>query len=331
MDANVAPAYSSADRSVACFVEFNAREWRSDMRSSVGLIVVAAAMLYGNEARAQQSIDPEEPAAAVAAPAEPAAAEPAPAEQPIDPYEAEPIPAAAEAAKPPASPAPPSQGYYQEPAAPHPPAAPAPVTACCCARSCCAPYPYAAPPPLKVWDGVRRFSLGAHVGFLTLNQQIGKNQITLGGAGFQLRLRTKGHFGFEASQSFLHGSYWQGAWQRDSFPFSLSLMFYLFPNRDTRHFNLYAVAGAGIVPDSVQLYDEHHFRVTQDFAELELHAGLGAELRFRWFGIEADGRIIGLWRDDSDTPAAYYRGIKGAPVPSSSYGVQGNLYLSIWF
>ena len=65
------------------------------------------------------------------------------------------------------------------------------------------------------WDGARRFSFGAHVGFLTLNQQVGKDQVSLGGAGFQLRLRSAGRWGFEASQSFLHGSYWGGAWQRD--------------------------------------------------------------------------------------------------------------------
>ena len=37
------------------------------------------------------------------------------------------------------------------------------------------------------------------------------------------------------------------------------------------------------------------------------------------------------WRDDSSSPAGYYGSIKGAPVQSSSYGVQGNVYLSLWF
>ncbi len=54
------------------------------------------------------------------------------------------------------------------------------------------------------------------------------------------------------------------------------------------------------VADSVTLNDENRQQVTQDFTEVELHAGLGAELRFKWFGIEADARYIGLWRDDSD-------------------------------
>jgi hypothetical protein len=178
---------------------------------------------------------------------------------------------------------------------------------------------------------VRRFSLGTHAGFLAMNQQVGKDQVTLGGAGFQMRLRSSGRWGFEAAQSFMHASYWDGAWQRDMFPFQLSLMFYLFPNRDAHHFNLYGVAGAGLVADSVTLYDQNRRQVTQDFTEFELHAGVGAELRFRWFGIEADARYISLWRDNSDAPAAYYGDVKGAPVPNQSYGIQGNVYLSIWF
>ncbi|HWE30692.1 MAG TPA: outer membrane beta-barrel protein, partial [Polyangia bacterium] len=266
-----------------------------------------------------------------------------PVQQPIDPYSAYPAPPAygyqAPAAGPPATPSPPSyqQGYYLYPAQGQAPVyyAPPPNSGCCC---CCqqAPCGYRlnyAPTRIvrKKWDGARRFSLGAHVGFLTLNQQVGNDQVTLGGAGFQLRLRSAGHWGFEASQSFLHGSYWDGAWQRDSFPFSLSLMFYIFPNRDAHHFNLYGLAGVGLVADSVTLNDENHQQVTQDFTELEVHAGVGAELRFKWFGIEADARYISLWRDDSSTPASYYGSVKGAPVQSSSYGVQGNLYLSLWF
>jgi hypothetical protein len=111
----------------------------------------------------------------------------------------------------------------------------------------------------------------------------------------------------------------------------LSLMFYLLPNNDRTHFNLYGVAGVGIVPDSVTLNDENKVRVQQDFTELALHAGVGGELRFKWFALEADGRIVGLWRDNSDRPAVYYGNVSGAPILKSSYGVQGNLYLSLWF
>jgi hypothetical protein len=318
------------------------------MRISVVSLAVAASVLaLGATARAQQPLQPYETTevdAPAAAPAEPAPIQPAqiPVQQPIDPYSAYPAPPAygyqAPAAGPAATPSPPSyqQGYYlypqngQAPVYYAPPAGRA--CCCCCAMQGCS-YGYHARlvRPKKTWDGARRFSLGAHFGFITLNQTVGNDQVTLGGAGFQLRLRSAGRWGFEASQSFLHGSYWDGAWQRDSFPFSLSLMFYIFPNKDAHHFNLYGVAGVGLVADSVTLNDENRQQVTQDFTELEVHAGLGAELRFKWFGIEADARYISLWRDDSSTPASYYGSIKGAPVQSSSYGVQGNVYLSLWF
>ena len=124
---------------------------------------------------------------------------------------------------------------------------------------------------------------------------------------------------------------WGGAWQRDTFPFSVSLMFYIFPNRDAHHFNLYGLGGVGLVADTVTLNDENRQQVSQDFTEVETHLGLGAELRFKWFAIEADARYMWLWRDDSSTPASYYGDVHGAPVMPSSQGIQGNVYLSLWF
>ena len=311
------------------------------MRISVSLAVAASILAVGAVARAQQPLQPYETdtteTVAQPAPIQPAPA-PVPVQQPIDPYSAYPAPPAygyqAPAAGPPATPSPPSyqQGYYLYPTAGQAPVyyAPPPSSCCCCCQRRCG---YHLAPPLRrhVWDGVRRFSLGVHAGFLALNQQVGSDQVMLGGAGFQLRLRSAGHWGFEAEQSFLHGSYWGGAWQRDTFPFQLSLMFYLFPNRDAHHFNLYGLAGVGLVADSVTLNDENRQQVTQDFTELEVHAGVGAELRFKWFGIEADARYVNLWRDDSSTPASFYGNLKGAPVQASSYGIQTNVYLSLWF
>jgi hypothetical protein len=319
------------------------------MRISVSLAVVATIFGIAGAARAQQPINPYLSGTETVD-------APAPVAQPIDPYSAYPAPPAygyqAPAQGPTAVPSPPTyqQGYYLYPAGGRAPVyyAPPPspyggcsVSACCC---CACPtqgyqygyrYNYGYQPrlfrPARKGEHVRRFSLGAHVGFLTLNQQVGSEQVTLGGAGFQIRVRSRGRFGFEASQSFLHGSYWGGAFERDSFPFAVSLMFYVFPNSDQRHFNLYGLAGMGLMPDSVHLYDENRQKVTQDFTEFLLHAGLGAELRLKWFAIEADGRIVGTWRDDSDAPATYYGDVKGAPVQKSSYAFQGNLYLSLWF
>jgi hypothetical protein len=325
------------------------------MRIAVSLALAATTLSWAGLALAQAPIDPYEstavegPAAPIAAqPAAPIAAQPAtPAgAQPIDPYGAYPAPPSMGYQAPSQGPAqtasPPSyqQGYYLYSSPGQPPVyyAPPPVayrgctTSCGCGACCgCAPGCGARIIARRRWDGARRFSLGAHAGFLMLNQQVGRDQVTLGGAGFQLRLRSSGRFGFEASQSFLHASFWDGAWQRDTFPFSLSLMFYIFPNKDAHHFNLYGLAGVGIVADSVTLFDENRVQVTQDFTEFEVHAGAGAELRFRWFGIEADARYISLWRDNSATPASYYGDVKGAPVQKSSYGIQGNVYLSIWF
>lgn len=314
------------------------------MRISVSLVVAASVLSSGAAARAQAPLEPyptTEVEVAAPAPIPPAQL---PVQQPIDPYSAYPAPPAygyqSPAAGPPATPSPPSyqQGYYLYPAQGQAPVyyAPPPGGCCCCCQQQAAPCGYRlnyAPRVVrkKVWDGARRFSIGAHVGFLTLNQQVGNDQVSLGGAGFQIRLRSAGRWGFEASQSFLHGDYWAGAFQRDSFPFSLSLMFYIFPNKDAHHFNLYGLAGVGLVADSVTLNDENRQQVTQDFTEVEVHAGLGAELRFKWFGIEADARYISLWRDGSDAPSSYYGNIKGAPVQASSYGIQGNLYLSLWF
>jgi hypothetical protein len=166
---------------------------------------------------------------------------------------------------------------------------------------------------------------------LGIGQTVGSHDMVLGGAGFQLRIRSKGRFGFELSQSFLSASYYNGGFERSSFPFTVSPMFYLFPNQDSRHFNLYVLAGLGGMPDTVKLYDENGARVHQDFLEWELHAGAGAELRFRWFALAADVRVLGLFRDDTDRPARFYNGVAGGPIPDKSWGVQGNAYVNFWF
>jgi hypothetical protein len=146
-----------------------------------------------------------------------------------------------------------------------------------------------------------------------------------------MRMRSSGRFGFEMAQDFLHASYWGGNFQRDSFPFTMSLMFYIFPNSDARHFNLYGLGGVGIMSDVVTVRDEYSSQAQQSFTEFTTHAGLGAELRFRWFGIEADARYIWMWRDSSGAPAIYYGDITNAPVPKTTQGIQGNVYLSLWF
>jgi hypothetical protein len=291
------------------------------MRLTLGVAIALVGLVGG--ARGEQPIDPY-----LASPPPP----PAPPPALVDPYPSYPPPPTY-GYQPPAPGQPQSnppqyqQGYYLYPS-----------------QSAQPPVYYAPPPAysyypsyivprraLRRGDGVRRWSFGAHAMVLGVSQKIGDRDMTLGGAGFQLRLRSKGRFGFEASQSFLGASYWNGGFQRNSYPFQLSFMGYLFPNEDRRHFNLYALAGAGVMSDSVSLYDENRARVTQDFVEWMLHAGIGAELRLRWFAIEADVRMLGLFRDDNLSPTRFYAGVPGAPVPDRSFGVQGRVYLSFWF
>ncbi len=178
---------------------------------------------------------------------------------------------------------------------------------------------------------MRRFSLGVHGDVLWVGQQVGNQDVVLGGAGFHLRLRSKGRFGAEFSQSFLHGSYWNGGFERNSYPFMMSLMLYIFKNEDTRHFNIYFAGGVGVMPDTVKVRLAPGDERSQDFLEWMLHLGVGAELRFKWFAIEADVRGIAMALDKIDYPAKYYDGVQGGPIPDTSWGVQGKLSLSLWF
>jgi hypothetical protein len=272
-------------------------------------------------------------------------------QQPLDPYapQTPAPPPATFGLQPPAAgpgyvpPGPPAyqRGYYLYPAQPSYPvyyAPPRPYVyqpACCAGCACSVPaYRVSYPSvrrPVGPQERIRRFSLGIHGVVMGINQQIGKDDMVMGGMGLQLRIRSKGRFGLELAQSFMKADYWNGNFVRNSYPFSFGLMLYIFPNQDTRHFNLYGIAGVGAMLDSVELRNQYNDKVTQDFFEWMAFAGLGAELRFKWFAIAADARFVGLWRDDNTTPAAYYSGVDGGPIPSSSYGYQGKVYINFWF
>jgi hypothetical protein len=300
----------------------------TDSRLAGGVVAVMLAL--GTAAQAQQPLDPY--GVTVAAPVD------APAPQPLNPYPNGygyyPPPPAYGYQAPSAGPGYQTptpayqQGYYLYPTEPSAPVyAPPP----CCCRPC-----ELAPPVFKLQtsrprklEHIRRVSLGVHGTVFGINQTIGTHDMVLGGAGLQLRIRSQGRFGLELSQSFLHASY--GDFQRTSLPFAFSLMFYVFPNRDARHFNIYALAGVGLMYDAINLRDENSALVEQDFVEWTAHVGVGAELRFKWFAIEADARLVGMLRDDLSAPASYYSGVSGGPIPSSSYGGMGNVYVSFWF
>ena len=205
----------------------------------------------------------------------------------------------------------------------------------------------------------RFFSIGLRATSLSINQSINGHDVTLGGGGFQMRFRNRGHFGIEAAVDFLHGDFHAdgptprmdtpttgssssngntsggyfhvGDVSRDSIPFSVSALIYIFPNTDARIFNMYFLGGLGVIGTSMSLLDENGVRTQQDFTEYEAHLGIGSELRFRWFAIDASVRALGLARDDSSAPASYYTGVSGAPVPASSVGVAGTLAATLWF
>jgi len=204
------------------------------------------------------------------------------------------------------------------------------------------PYPYAPPvvrikrplPPRRPapLERVRLFSIGLRATGLGINQQIGGQDTILYGGGLELRFRNRGHFGIETALDFLHGDFTlNGPISRDSMPFTISLMGYIFPNDDIHHFNIYFLGGGGIVSTTMTLIDERNLQVKQDFTEWELHVGLGAELRYSWFALRADARGVALWRYDNDIPAAWYTNVDGGPVPSSSYGLQITAGAAAWF
>jgi hypothetical protein len=278
---------------------------------------------------------------------------PPPDAQPINPYGTVTIPAPPPPPMPPPPPAyPPPSAYGYQPPVPgqYNSTPPAYQQGYYLYSAPGAPPVYYAPPPVvyvrprltcaqlcglhrapKKWDGVRRFSLGIHGVVMGINQKVGNNNVVLGGAGFQLRLRSKGRFGVEFSQSFLGASYWNGGFTRYSYPFDMSLMFYIFKNEDTRHFNIYGLAGVGVMPDDVTIRFAPGDNREQSFLEWTAHAGIGAELRFKWFAIEADGRILGTVLDRTTTPGAYYNHVSGGPVPNSGWAWQANVHLSLWF
>ena len=193
------------------------------MRISMSLVVAAAVMAFGAAARAQAPMEPYETTETVAEPAPIAPAQaPAqiPVQQPIDPYSAYPAPPAygyqAPAAGPPATPSPPSyqQGYYLYPAQGQAPVyyAPPPGGCCCCCqqqRTC----GYRMAPRLvrkKVWDGARRFSSARTSASSRSISRSATTRSRSAAPASSCGSARPGRWGFEASQSFLHGSYWNG-------------------------------------------------------------------------------------------------------------------------
>ncbi len=175
------------------------------------------------------------------------------------------------------------------------------------------------------------FSIGLRFTTMGISQKVFGNDLNLIGGGVQLRFRTRGHWGFETAFDVLEGSVNNGAFQRNSYPFTASVMLYLFRNRPENHFNIYGIAGVGLSADSITLYNGTSEQRNQQFLELLGEAGGGVELRFHRLALSADIRAIGLTLDQSSPGGSYYTSVDGGPIPNSSIGYKANFGALIWF
>ncbi|MFO0577917.1 MAG: hypothetical protein U1A78_28240 [Polyangia bacterium] len=184
---------------------------------------------------------------------------------------------------------------------------------------------YQAPRGPAVGMGLRFSAIGIS------SQEVFGEKVSMMGAGLQLRFRNQGHWGFELGMDVLRANIGDGAFVRTSYPFSFAPMLYLFKNRPENHFNLYAVAGFGLMADDVKLYEGSRQERRQQFWEVLGHVGGGAELRFKHLALFADIRALGMLLDDSSHDGQFYQGVEGGPIPASSLGYKANAGAMLWF
>jgi hypothetical protein len=163
------------------------------------------------------------------------------------------------------------------------------------------------------------------------SQQVFGQDVTMYGGGLFMRFRSQGRFGFEMAMDIMRANINDGAFVRTSYPFSVAPMLYLFQNRPDTHFNIYALAGFGLMADDITLYKNSSQERNQQFWEVLGQAGGGVELRFNKLGLFADVRAIGMLLDDSSPAGAFYQNVDGGPIPSSSAGYKINLGALLWF
>jgi hypothetical protein len=163
------------------------------------------------------------------------------------------------------------------------------------------------------------------------SQEIFGQKVNLYGGGLMMRFRSQGRFGFELSMDVLRANINNDAFVRTSYPFTAGPMLYLFENRPERHFNIYAVAGFGLMADDVNLYKGTPQERNQQFWEVMGHAGGGMEVRMQRLAIFADARAIGMLLDDSSPAGMFYRNVDGGPIPANSAGFKINVGALLWF
>lgn len=329
----------------------------SRLALSAAALLSASVSLCAASASAEEVLPPP-PVVDQAAPAQPAqttttttvtttTAPPA-----VAPPAAPPAVAAPAAPQPPALPPPPPGAagpiYYNGPVW----VIPAPVTAQPVPPPVALPPAALPPPPVFYQPGYRprtarccaspamlrraeprgpMFSIGARFTTFGVNQEVFGQGLNMMGGGLDLRFRNQGHWGFETSFDILRANVGDGAFVRMSYPWTAGVMLYLFRNRPENHFNIYGVAGVGLMADDVTLYQGSRQERNQQFLEVMAHAGGGVELRFKHLALTADVRALALMLDTTGPAGSFYDGVDGGPIPQSSVGYKANFGARVWF
>ena len=176
--------------------------------------------------------------------------------------------------------------------------------------------------------------VGVGVRFTTLgvtSQEVFGQKVNLLGGGLQVRFRNQGHWGFELGMDALRANIADGAFVRSSYPFTFAPMLYLRQNRPDTHFNIYAVAGFGLMADNIVLYQDSSQERKQQFWEVMGQFGGGIELRFTHLALFADMRAVGMLLDDSTQAGQFYQNVDSGPIATSSFGYKANLGAMLWF
>jgi len=184
---------------------------------------------------------------------------------------------------------------------------------------------YKAPRGPVVGMGVRFSMLGVS------SQKVFGQDMNLYGGGIFMRFRSQGRFGFEMALDAMRSNIKDDAFVRTSYPFTVSPMLYLFQNRPENHFNIYAIAGFGLMADDVTLYKGTSRELNQQFWEVLGQAGGGIEVRFSKLALFTDVRAIGMLLDDSSPAGIFYQNVDGGPIPASSAGYKVNAGALLWF
>lgn len=196
-----------------------------------------------------------------------------------------------------------------------------------------APHRRPASPPIAQ----PRLGLALRMSGLWTEQRLYGVNLLMLGAGAQLRLRLVDRLVLEGAVDIVGAEHHGGVLKRTSYPVQLALLMYLRPYRPGVHFNVYALAGGGLVPSKIHVDDGLAPAREISATEGAVQGGVGFELRLGRFALFSDARALGLWylgkpEDVAGTPPGEGSGL--APrqplVPASSYGWTFNAGVMLW-